>query len=392
MTATTPVLTVPQKLHLLGNSARGVLFERDQHIDTAVVALVAQSHFCQIGPPGIAKTLLVDTLCKLIDDAPMFRWLMTRYTVPEELFGPFSLKGLENDEFYRKLDGKMVPSVIAFLDEIFKANSPILNSLLTLINEGLFFNGATVVESRPLIFCGSNELPYKDPELGALWDRITFRMEVGPVREKANKLKMLRAKAARTLVQQLEPVISWNEIKIAQADAAKVTVPDEVHEALLRLEDDLKKEGVEPTPRRLNDCIPIIQAAAYLDGRTTADVDDMSKLRHVLWMEPAQIPVVQRLVLALANPLDKTALDLMATMDQLGAEVDKILKESDNEITRKKKAIELNGKLDRLSKQFDALEVKVAKSPKRCEMVDTARERMSGLIDTLLGMLGVNPQ
>jgi MoxR-like ATPase len=388
---TAPTLTIPQKFQLLGNSARGVLMERDQHIDAAINALVAEAHFCQIGPPGIAKTLLVDVICKLIEDAPMFRWLMTRFTVPEELFGPFSLKGLENDEFYRKLDGKMVTSVIAFLDEIFKANSPILNSLLTLINEGLFFNGPTVVQSRPLIFCGSNELPYKDPELAALWDRITFRMEVGPVREKGNKMKMLRARAAQHLSGQLEPVISWNEIKIAQEEARKVTIVDEVFEALLRLEDDLRKEGIEPTPRRLNECVPIIQAAAYLDGRTVADVDDMSKLRHVLWMEPAQIPVVQRLVLALANPLDKTALDLMAHMDQLGEEVDKILKESDNEITRKKKAIELNGKLDRLSKQFDSLEAKVAKSPKRCEMVDTARERMSGLVDTLLGMLGVNP-
>lgn len=387
---TTTTLSIPQKLHLMGDSARGVLFERDQHIDTAIVALVAQAHFCQIGPPGIAKTQLVDTLCKLIEDAPMFRWLMTRYTVPEELFGPFSLKGLENDEFRRNLTGKMVTSVIAFLDEIFKANSPILNSLLTLINEGLFPNGTEVVKSRPLIFTGSNELPHNDPELGALWDRITFRMQVAPVREKGNKLKMLKAKAARHLMPALEPVITWNEIVIAQEEASKVTVPDDVLEALLRLEDDLRKEGIEPTPRRMNDCIPIIQACAYLDSRATADVDDMSKLRHVLWLEPAQIPVVQRVVLAMANPLDKQALDLMATMDQLGSEVDKILRETDNEITRKRKAIELNGKMERLSAKFDALELKVQKSPKRCEMVDAARERMSGIIATLLGMLGVD--
>jgi MoxR-like ATPase len=248
-----------------------------------------------------------------------------------------------------------------------------------------------VVESRPLIFCGSNELPYKDIELAALWDRITFRMEVNPVREKANKFKMLQAKAGRRLATDLSPVISWGEIKIAQEEAAKVVVPDVVFDSLLKLEDDLRKEGIEPTPRRLNDCIPVIQAAAYLDGRTTADVDDMSKLRHILWMEPAQIPVVQRLVLALANPLDKKALDLMGVMDQLGEEVDNILATTDNEITRKKKAIELNGKLDRLSKDFDRLEAQVQKSPKRCEMVDQARMRMSGLIDTLLGMLGVEP-
>jgi MoxR-like ATPase len=382
-------LTIPQKLHLMGDTASGVLLERSQHIDTALVALVAEAHFCQIGPPGIAKTMLVDTITKLIEDAPTFRILMTRFTVPEELFGPFSLAGLEKDEFYRKLDGKMVTSVIAFLDEIFKANSPILNSLLTLINEGLFFNGPTTVESRPLIFCGSNELPHKDPELAALWDRITFRMEVGPVRERANKMKMLRAKAGRAMLGHLDPVISWNEIKLAQVEASKVTVPDDVLEVLLKLEGDLRKEGIEPTPRRMNDCVPIIQASAYLDNRTVAEVDDLAKIRHALWMEPAQIPVVQRLVLALSNPLDKVALDLMATMDELGTQVDKILKESDNEITRKKKAIELNGKLDRLSKQFDQLEIKVQNSPKKCEMVETARDRMSGLIDTLLGMLGV---
>ena len=93
MTASPTTLSIPDKLQSLGDSARGVLLERDQHIDTAITALVAQAHFCQVGIPGIAKTMLVDVICKLIEDAPSFRWLMTRYTVPEELFGPFSLKG-----------------------------------------------------------------------------------------------------------------------------------------------------------------------------------------------------------------------------------------------------------------------------------------------------------
>ena len=209
------------------------------------------------------------------------------------------------------------------------------------------------------------------------------------MKQKANKMKMLRAKARRQMIKEMQPVITWNEISIAQAEAAKVDVPDNVLEILLKLESDLFKEGIEPTPRRLNDCIPIIQASAYLDGRTVADMDDLSKLRHVLWLEPNQIPIAQRVVLALANPLDKTAMDLMAQMDKLGEEVDKILKEADNEITQKKKAIELNGKLDRLTKDFDRLEVKVQQYPKKCQMVDQARERMSGLIEVLLGMLGV---
>jgi MoxR-like ATPase len=388
-TAPTPppgLATIPAKLMAVENTLRGRLQERHKQAETAVTALVAGAHHCQYGLPGTAKTMLVDLLTRLIDGATLFRWLMTRFTTPEEIFGPISLKGLENDEFRRNLVGKLVASNIAFLDEIFKANSAILNALLTIMNEGLFFNGDQVVASRPIIFCGSNELP-KEVELAALWDRVTFRMETAPVREKGSLVAVMKGRAARGIASTpIVPLITWDEIVQAQQEAALVEVTDEVHNAMLDLVEKLRREGIEPTVRRISDCIPIIQASAYRDGRMIADVDDMTLLRHVLWLETAHIPVVERLVLELANPLDKEALDLIKTVDDLATEVDKVLGEVPNnqDSARRRRGIELNGKLTRVSEDLDKLQEKVKKSPKRSEMVEEARKRLSEVVSKLL--------
>ena len=126
-----------EKLKNIREELKQTFLERSDLIDGALAALLSSHHLLIIGPPGTAKSMLADELCRRIDGANYFQWLLTRFTTPEEIFGAVSLKALEQDDYRRVTTRKLPEAHIAFLDEIFKANSSILNAILTLINERL---------------------------------------------------------------------------------------------------------------------------------------------------------------------------------------------------------------------------------------------------------------
>src|SRR6476646_691222 len=119
--------------------------ERETVIDGALAATVAGEHVLLLGPPGTGKSALVRALAAVFQGR-YFEALLTKFSTPEELFGPISLKALEQDRFERVVAGKLPEAEFAFVDECFKANSAILNSLLTLINERVFHNDGQPVK------------------------------------------------------------------------------------------------------------------------------------------------------------------------------------------------------------------------------------------------------
>ncbi len=179
------------------NDLRAAMRERfarkDQIVEAVCAATVAQVPTVLIGPPGTAKSNLIRVFCEglgLTSDSSSngnsngdakqrnyFEYLLTRYTTPEEIFGPIHVQDLINKQVYRRVtDGYLPESQIAFLDEIFKASSAILNTLLTLLNERIFYNGGTA-QRVPLmmVFAASNEAP-ADEGLQALYDRFPLRL------------------------------------------------------------------------------------------------------------------------------------------------------------------------------------------------------------------------
>src|ERR1041385_8204154 len=139
-------MTLLDKLRRIREELDATFVERAEVVEGALAALVSRSHVLLVGPPGTAKSMLADEICRRIDGARYFQWLLTRFTTPEELYGAVSLRALEQDDYRRVTSRKLPEAHIAFLAELFKANSSILNAILTLINERLFHNGKEIVK------------------------------------------------------------------------------------------------------------------------------------------------------------------------------------------------------------------------------------------------------
>jgi MoxR-like ATPase len=283
-----------------------VLLERDAEIHSAILALLSRRHLFMFGSPGVAKSLLVDRLCAHITNAVQFKWLLTKHSVPEEIYGGPDLLTLKDKGIYRRItDGKLPQAHFAFLDETFKANSAILNSLLKILNENEFDNPGDDPHV-PLIslFAASNELP-TNSELNALADRLHLWHNVQPIADTSNFVKML-------VSEETEPTafISLEDIYEAQKQVAQVTIGDDVLTALVELSDRLKEEEIYVTDRKFKQSLSVIKAEAWLSGSDVAEVIHTKPLQHMMWRDPSQIITVRTAVYDLADPIERDVLNL----------------------------------------------------------------------------------
>jgi len=277
-----------EKLRRIRDELGHVFLERAELIDGALAALLTGHHLLIIGPPGTAKSMLADELCRRLEGAVYFQWLLTKFTTPEEVFGAVSLKALEHDEYRRVTTAKLPEAHIAFLDEVFKASSSILNALLTVMNERRFHNGREVVDV-PLVtlFGATNELP-EDDELQALYDRFLLRYVVAYIGEDFRFLKMLQASPpeSRTTLN----LAGW---KRAQTEVRAVAVPDAIYRVLADLRRELGRRQLVSSDRRYRQAIDVLRACAYLHERDHVTEDDLFFLEHVLWRDPSELAEVR---------------------------------------------------------------------------------------------------
>lgn len=264
----------------------GYFSERDDEITGALLAVLSSEHVLFLGPPGTAKTLLAKKICEVVEGGEFFYYLLTRFTTPEEIFGPLSLKALENDEFKRKVDGCLPTAHIALLDEIFKANSSILNSLLTIINERKFHNGNAII-SVPLIsvFGASNELPEEDENLDALYDRFLFRYSTDYLQDEDNFDHLIYDSS-----YDFKPSyhINIKDIKNLQATALTIKINDDVRLIIRALRKEMNSKGIHLSDRRWKKIINVLKIASTTNGDKTVDKTMLTLLQHMLWTDPQQ--------------------------------------------------------------------------------------------------------
>jgi MoxR-like ATPase len=280
------------------------LIERDEEIDLALTALVAQENVLLVGPPGCGKSLLLDSLLRWTGGTK-FSCLLTKFSVPEELFGPVSVVGLKDDRYVRITTGRLPEADFAFVDEIFKASSAILNTLLKILNERTFDAGDGVNRRVLLKLCvaASNEWPSTETgkELSALFDRFIFRKTVKPIVSAAGRRRLLWE---RDHSPKLSTSISPAAIAEAHAAATRLPWTDAAKDAFESILKELAKQGVCPGDRRQYKAVGAAQAFAWVSGADKVEPEHLEVLAHVLWDDPAEQPAVcAKTVATIANPV-----------------------------------------------------------------------------------------
>jgi len=286
-------------------------FERDEVIRDLLRAVTIGEHMLILGPPGTAKSLLIRAFIDRIGNAKLFQWLLNRTSDPSELLGPFSIKAMERDEFKRQFTNKLPDCHFAFVDEIFKANEPVLNILLPVLNERIFFNGHLPMQI-PLVsmFSASNEMPDDEEELGALYDRLLIRVWVDYIKEAANKKAMHSMYATKrngTYNNNMaHTIVSLKELEALRYSSALLEIPDGVITAFNSLLSDLEKQHqIRVSDRRQNACLKVLQANAMLNGRQRCSTDDLAALVNVLWERKEDIDKIMSLIVKYASPQDQ---------------------------------------------------------------------------------------
>lgn len=319
------------------------LIERDQEIDIVLTALVAQEHCLFVGPPGTAKSMLADAVTDWLA-GDKFSILVNKFTTPEEVFGPISVSGLKNDHYKRITTGKLPEADIAFIDEIFKSSSAILNTTLRILNERTYANDDVTVNC-PLKLCvaASNEWPGEDAkELGALFDRFLFRRAVRPV---SSERGFDRLCWSANLTPSLSTQISPADVDAASAEARAIQYSAEAKESFVRIVKECKREGVVPGDRRIRKSVDAVRAYAWLNGGVEVETDHLEILAHLLWEDPFEQPrKVTEIVSQIANPASLMVNSVLMEAEQILGDLD--TKDLVKVSTASKKLTEIKKKLN----------------------------------------------
>jgi MoxR-like ATPase len=295
-----PSQTIP-RLQQVARSLEAAFLGKSEVVRLMMIAAIAGEHMVLIGPPGTAKSALIRMFARLVD-ARYYEYLLTRFTEPNEIFGPIDIQAFRSGEYRRRMEGMLPAAEIVFLDEVFKANSAILNALLSVLNERVYTVGSTV-HTTPLLsaFAASNEVP-NDEDLMAVFDRFLLRVRSDNLdsyhfqellqRGVAQEVGKLTGEQART--QPLLTSQALHDLRAPFAERLR-SVPEGFLSTYKGLVFQIRAEGVSMSDRRAIKLIKLFVASAMLDGRRAPDNGDFFILRHI-WNNLDQSEILDGIV------------------------------------------------------------------------------------------------
>lgn len=300
---------------LLGEMNRGI-YEKETEISLSLLAALAGESIILLGPPGVAKSMVARQLKTAFRDAQSFEYLMSRFSTPDEIFGPVSIQKLKTSDTYeRAMEGYLPTADVVFLDEIWKAGPAIQNTLLTVINEKIFRNGNREMHlPLKLLVAASNELPAKGEGLEALWDRFVIRIESRPIKLEKNFRAMLLESHA-----DFADNADFSDLKITAEEYAewteridKIGVKIEVLDAISAIRKSLRAVNVDEAAERRNiyvsdrrwkNIVRLLRTSAFMQDREEVDICDLLPIYHCLWQEPEERDAIRNIVIrALFSP------------------------------------------------------------------------------------------
>ena len=342
---------------LLGEMNRGI-YEKETEISLSLLAALAGESIILLGPPGVAKSMVARQLKTAFRDAQSFEYLMSRFSTPDEIFGPVSIQKLKTSDTYeRAVEGYLPTADVVFLDEIWKAGPAIQNTLLTVINEKIFRNGNREMHlPLKLLVAASNELPAKGEGLEALWDRFVIRIESRPIKLEKNFRAMLldsneshtdltdstdeaNVMSKKSSVKQtpmgvetaerdlfisentkkksVRSVKSVCDIRISPEEYAewaekicKIGVKEEVLDAISAIRKSLSR-NIYVSDRRWKNIVRLLRTSAFMQDREEVDICDLLPIYHCLWQEPEERDAIRCIVIrALFSPFAEKLVEM----------------------------------------------------------------------------------
>ena len=315
-------LTTSQKFKLLRLQLRKDCLDRELQIDALLALLLCQQHGLLLGPPGTGKSMLIELLCKAIS-LEYWSILMSHNTKPEEVFGPLSISALKEAEIYkRNISGMLPEAEVAYLDEVFKSNSTILNSLLGIVNERKFYNPReTKVPLRSMVG-SSNELPEIGSPLEALVDRFTYKSWIGYLGEEDSKT--LWKRSLNGYKSQVSIRLDRQSILQAGAEAKNVSISAGILNVIVQCKTELANVGHIVSDRKWLKILEFLKAVAWVRGESSVSLQVIQQfLPDCIWRDPEQQDHV-------CSVIDSICVDVANQAEEISSEAEIIFTDRPN--------------------------------------------------------------
>lgn len=302
---------------LLKTLGEGV-YEKDTELSLGLLAALAGESLLLLGPPGVAKSMVARRLKEAFVGARSFEYLMSRFSTPDEIFGPVSISRLkEADSYERAVEGYLPTADVVFLDEIWKAGPAIQNTLLTVINEKTYLNGNRPMQlPLKLLIAASNELPVQGEGLEALWDRFLVRVVSGCIQNEEDFYRMIEptpnpsqgrgVNGTPDLFASVNnEAFSAEEYAQIRSSIGEIVIPRSVLLAITAIRQGLKDVAIEGqdvhrniyvSDRRWKKVVHLMKASAFVHDRKEVNLADLQLAIHCLWNEPDEMESIGQLV------------------------------------------------------------------------------------------------